>query len=315
MITGSFLVTTDADSGPGSLRQAILDSNTTSGGTGTIEFAISGAGLHTIALLSPLPAATTSVLIDGTTQPGYAGTPLIAIDDSASGSADGLTISGSGVTLSGVAIGGFGLGQGNQLSTLVVRSGPLEPPPGGQVVTYRIDTTTQGRLTVLLHTQGLAARLSLVDSQGKLLVRSDGLSPRNRDSVIDENLASGTYTLIAALPAGADAFTLTTTLAPSTGPFQPVPVWSTPNTGSQEGMVAGDFNGDGRTDLAIAGLLRPATRQCPSCWATAMVPTSPRSPTRWVYGRSTGRRSMPTRSSRATSTATATTTWQSLERT
>ena len=45
----------------------------------TIDFAIPGAGVQTIAPVSPLPAITDPVLIDGTTQPGYAGTPLIAI--------------------------------------------------------------------------------------------------------------------------------------------------------------------------------------------------------------------------------------------
>ena len=37
---GLFLVTTTADSGQGSLRQAILDSNAEPGGTNTIDFAI-----------------------------------------------------------------------------------------------------------------------------------------------------------------------------------------------------------------------------------------------------------------------------------
>src|SRR5262249_47536147 len=52
---GFFLVTTTADSGPGSLRQAILDSNNATGGTNTIDFAIPGSGRHSIALQSPFP--------------------------------------------------------------------------------------------------------------------------------------------------------------------------------------------------------------------------------------------------------------------
>ena len=76
---GVFVVDTTADSGPGSLRQAILDANRVTGLTVTIDFAIPGAGVQTIAPLTPLPAITASVLIDGTTQPGFAGTPLIAV--------------------------------------------------------------------------------------------------------------------------------------------------------------------------------------------------------------------------------------------
>ena len=69
---GVFVVDTTADSGPGSLRQAILDADAVTGGGNTIDFAIPGSGVQTIVPLSPLPAITTSVLIDGTTQPGYA---------------------------------------------------------------------------------------------------------------------------------------------------------------------------------------------------------------------------------------------------
>ncbi|MBI5957473.1 MAG: hypothetical protein HY866_01970, partial [Chloroflexi bacterium] len=50
----TFIVTNTDDSGPGSLRQAILDANAHPGAD-TINFNISGAGPHTINLLSPLP--------------------------------------------------------------------------------------------------------------------------------------------------------------------------------------------------------------------------------------------------------------------
>ena len=89
---GFFLVTTTADSGPGSLRQAILDSNAATGGTNTINFAIPGQGVQMIAPDSSLPAITEAVLIDGTTQPGYAGTPLIGLSGSQA-SGDGLDLS------------------------------------------------------------------------------------------------------------------------------------------------------------------------------------------------------------------------------
>ncbi len=69
---GIFVVTSVADSGPGSLRQAILDSNVADGGTNTIAFALPGGGAQTIALASPLPQATTPTLIDGTVTPAGA---------------------------------------------------------------------------------------------------------------------------------------------------------------------------------------------------------------------------------------------------
>jgi hypothetical protein len=100
----TYTVTTVADSGAGSLRQALLDAN---GSTGmdTIAFNIAGTGPFTILPASALPTITDSVLIDGTTQPGYAGTPLIQISGSslASGT-DGLLISAGGCTVRGLAI-------------------------------------------------------------------------------------------------------------------------------------------------------------------------------------------------------------------
>ena len=78
------------------------------GGTHTITFAVPGAGVQTIAPLTPLPAIAASVLIDGTTQPGFAGTPLIAVDAGPAGGPAALTIAGSDVTVRGLAVDQFG---------------------------------------------------------------------------------------------------------------------------------------------------------------------------------------------------------------
>jgi hypothetical protein len=65
----TFTVTTTADSGAGSLRQAITDANAAVGAD-TIAFAIVGSGVHTIALATELPDITGPVTLDGYTQPG-----------------------------------------------------------------------------------------------------------------------------------------------------------------------------------------------------------------------------------------------------
>ena len=65
----TFTVTTAADSGAGSLRQAILDANA-SPGADTIAFNIPGGGVHTIVLTTWLPNTTDPVTVDGYTQPG-----------------------------------------------------------------------------------------------------------------------------------------------------------------------------------------------------------------------------------------------------
>lgn len=94
----TFVVTTNAASGAGSLHQAILDANANAGAD-AIHFAI-GTGAQQITLASDLPAVTGPVSIDGTTQPGYAGTPLITISSQHAGT---FTISGGSSTVRGLA--------------------------------------------------------------------------------------------------------------------------------------------------------------------------------------------------------------------
>jgi CSLREA domain-containing protein len=104
-----FQVTNTNDSGDGSLRQAILNA-IASLAPDAITFAIPGAGPHTIALASELPSITDPVSIDGTTQPGYAGTPVIELNGTGAGAgASGLTLdTGSdSSTIRGLAINRF----------------------------------------------------------------------------------------------------------------------------------------------------------------------------------------------------------------
>ena len=104
---GTFTISTTDTSGPGSLAQAIEDANA-AGGPDEIVFNITGTGIHTIALTAPLPPITDPVVIDGTTQPGYAGMPVIQISGANAGvGVDGLTISAGDSTLRGLAINRF----------------------------------------------------------------------------------------------------------------------------------------------------------------------------------------------------------------
>jgi hypothetical protein len=73
----TFTVTNTNDSGAGSFRQAILDANTNPG-VDQISFSI-GTGHQTIAPTSRLPDISDPVVIDATTQPGFAGSPLIEV--------------------------------------------------------------------------------------------------------------------------------------------------------------------------------------------------------------------------------------------
>ncbi len=101
------VVTNTDDSGPGSLREAINCANDTPGAN-TILFDIPGGGVHTISPLSELPhIVDAGTIIDGTSQPGYAGTPLIYINGSLAGPGNCLTIFGSDCQVNGLMIKHF----------------------------------------------------------------------------------------------------------------------------------------------------------------------------------------------------------------
>ena len=109
----TFTVTNTNDSGPGSLRQAILDANANPGAD-MITFNIPGTGVQTIVPLSNLPAITDPVTIDGYTQPGSSPNTL-AVGDNAvltieisginyASSCQGVAVRANNTTIRGLAI-------------------------------------------------------------------------------------------------------------------------------------------------------------------------------------------------------------------
>lgn len=76
----TFTVTNTNDFGPGSLRQAIIDANVAA--PATVAFNIPTASKR-IGLLSPLDGIGLNTIVDGTTQPGYSGHPVVELDFSA----------------------------------------------------------------------------------------------------------------------------------------------------------------------------------------------------------------------------------------
>jgi titin len=100
-------VSNTLDSGSGSFRQAILDANANNG-LDTITFQIPGAGPHTISPQSALPTITDPVVIDATSQPGFAGSPLIELNGAHAGSSSsGIRLVTSNSVVRGLAINGF----------------------------------------------------------------------------------------------------------------------------------------------------------------------------------------------------------------
>lgn len=132
----TFVVASASDAGAGSLRSAITNANFYAG-PDTITFNIPGAGVHTINVLSALPALTDQVIIDASTQPGYSGQPLIELNGAGAGSCAGLRLvaGASGSTVRGLAINRFGT-HGIQIdggSSNLLIANFIGPDPSGSV--------------------------------------------------------------------------------------------------------------------------------------------------------------------------------------
>jgi hypothetical protein len=133
---GVATVTTADDSGAGSLRAAL----TTADDGSQVEFAIPGAGVHTITLLTPLPPIQAGVSIDGTTQPGascatWPPTLQIEINGESLASGDVLTVAGANVAIRGLVVNsgpanGIGVGAFANFSLTCSFVGP--DPTGSQ---------------------------------------------------------------------------------------------------------------------------------------------------------------------------------------
>jgi hypothetical protein len=82
-VNNTFTVTTVTDGVAGSLRAAITSANLNPG-LDLITFAI-GSGFVSLTPGSQLPDITDPVVIDGTTQPGFAGTPIVELAGTSAG--------------------------------------------------------------------------------------------------------------------------------------------------------------------------------------------------------------------------------------
>ena len=111
LLFAPFVVTTTADAGAGSLRQAILDANandTPAAVDDDITFNIPGSGVRTISLASPLPTINGNVTLDATSQPGYDvnHTPVVEINGQGAGAgAVGLRIASLGPVAASTVLG------------------------------------------------------------------------------------------------------------------------------------------------------------------------------------------------------------------
>ncbi len=147
-------VTTTADDGSQNSLRMILEMTNDSDDPDDpyiIQFHIPGSGPHIINLDAPLPAISSPVTIDGTSQPGFAGTPLIAIRPRAGNTniTNGLTLVAGNTTVRGLDISGFrnhGIeiaSNGNNITQNTIAFNGSD----GVRVTGGIDNTIMGNIT------------------------------------------------------------------------------------------------------------------------------------------------------------------------
>jgi predicted outer membrane repeat protein len=168
-------VTNTNDSGAGSLRQAILDSNATGGGS-SIDFKIISG---TIQLLTQLPCLCDSVDIRGP------GASLVTVRHQSIQArllfvAKGMTVKISGLTLSnGFASQGSAIY--NEGGTLTLSNGAVTNNLGGSA----IESTTGGRLTINSSTVS-GNQSEGVSTQEALTIDSSTISGNGSDGVVNQ---------------------------------------------------------------------------------------------------------------------------------
>ncbi len=98
-------VTTNQDDGPGSLRDALTQANSNPDLSNIVFNIPSQPGqVVTLTPLSPLPAISAPVILNGTTQPGYAGIPLIELNGSTQNTGNCLNLTGGNSIIRGLVI-------------------------------------------------------------------------------------------------------------------------------------------------------------------------------------------------------------------
>jgi hypothetical protein len=112
-----FTVTNTNDSGPGSLRQAISEADANLGAD-AIVFSIN-SGLQVISPSSPLPLITEAVTIDGTTQPGFLGVPIIELNGINMGAVDP-SVHGLEILLGNSAVRGLVVNRFQTLDSILI---------------------------------------------------------------------------------------------------------------------------------------------------------------------------------------------------
>jgi uncharacterized repeat protein (TIGR01451 family) len=200
---GTIDVTTNADSGPGSLRQAIAQANLVNG-LQTIAFELP-AGEQTIKPSSPLPLITASVFIKGYSQSGSLANTLatgdnavlnVVLDGSLVPTATGLRIAGAGSVVRGLVIDHFQTGIDVTGDGVTIAGNFIGVDSGG--------ATAAGNMTAGLTVESVGNTIGGTSPADRNIVSGNGTSGAFR-SALGVLLERGGYNLVAGNYVGTDA--------------------------------------------------------------------------------------------------------------
>lgn len=212
-LAATLTVTSNADAGVGSLREAIIIANTVSAGADRIEFAIPDGDDTRIRLQSRLPAIVGQLIIDGFSQPGSQRNTLlsgnnsvhrIVLDGSAIvAGANGLDINDARVEIAGLTIDGFRRDGGGALGHGIAISASQGDPTEDRIAIVGCHIGLDADGTEGLGNEGAGIRIFNATEDGSppggavVLVGPDSIADPGNRNVIADNSAGG---IIAATP-------------------------------------------------------------------------------------------------------------------